>query len=678
MRKVSKFLISTLLILTGGTLLFLRAQNEARILHRDPKVLLDRFYLLKKSNREAAIKSLVILLKQEQHHTVALKELSQLYLEENNYKAAAPLVLALHHQSPNNAEYRYLLATMYYEKGSWEQAYPLLLGLTQSREQNFKVEAQNLLNQMASSVPTYQEGAQSKPVEEVLNQKQPQFTNILLSQFYQLKSESPKQAEQLLDLLDLMNTDNATIPMEIGYLHIQKNNNAQAINYFLQAYNKQPNPATALQLAYLYVTQNNYKEAEQYFLLAMRADNEETKSAAARGYQLSQQTLNPQKQVTLEIKSKEQVLLDHFYLLKKTNKKNAWVLINQIIRGYPNNLLALKEAGFLAIDLDYRAEAISCFTRAYELSRHPEIAMQLGYLYDQPDNKTNHTNNKYLAYHYFNLATFSNNKELELRAQNALTNLAGLQTKTLPSPLFSEIFYTPFSQTRFGLTVRPFIARFGIESKNKWQTKLYFVLRQTEDNKSFSSGQIPQIYEDNVRVTGLGLQITPFPAIPMVGFIEAGRAYDLVYRARDRWRNDVRSGLMYYNEFGARPAYWDKLQINLNYYSTLYADFTYFSRYNNNFIGTIKTHQGIRLAQYHSTMLNLYVTGRVIEDTNRDFFNNIAEVGPGVGFIPSNRYPVELRFEHIKGQYLPQGKTDNPYPTHYTNNTVQFFFYVKL
>jgi len=95
-------------------------------------------------------------------------------------------------------------------------------------------------------------------------------------------------------------------------------------------------------------------------------------------------------------------------------------------------------------------------------------------------------------------------------------------------------------------------------------------------------------------------------------------------------------------------------------------------------IGVVRTHQGIRLAQYHSSMLSAYLTGRVIEDTRREFFNNLVEVGPGIALTPSNRFNLQLRLEHVNGTYLPAGRSHNPYGKNYTNNLVQLLFYAKI
>ncbi len=162
-----------------------------------------------------------------------------------------------------------------------------------------------------------------------------------------------------------------------------------------------------------------------------------------------------------------------------------------------------------------------------------------------------------------------------------------------------------------------------------------------------------------------------------MSFLEIGAAYDLVYRNRAPWRWDLRGGVMYFENVGKKPAYFDTVQYCGGYYADWYGDATYFTRYSN-LIGLINTHQGIRLLEYHSSMLNAYITGRVMADTQREFFNNLAETGLGVAFVPSNRFHLQLRFEHIKGMYLPAGATVNPYSQYYTNNVVQLLFYAKF
>lgn len=675
MFKINKiiFLLITVFCILAA-LVFL-AFNEAKILRRDPSVLMNRYYLLKQKNPDAAENALSVILRQDASYLPALNELSQIYIRKKNTKAALPLLEQLHAEFPDDPKYTQQLAYLYYDNGNWQQARSLFAQLVKETSPGFKQEALVMLDKMASYFPYYRTYA----LADLKNVKQQSSSSrvvpILLDYYYKIKKDTPVQAKNLLALLDLLSQDNPLIHEEMGYIALQKGDQDQAISYFSRAYDETASPQLALQLAYLYMNKTNHEKAASLFLLASSSNDPRIRNAAFRGYDVANMNghigLTNELTAQKSMASEDTLLLDQYFALKKHNTDMAWVLIQQIIKKYPNNIMALKEGGFLAIDKGHRAKAITYFTKAYELTWQPDLAMQLGYLYDQ-------TPNKALAYRYFIQATRTKDKNLELRAQNAMTNLAGLQTKALPPPYFGELFFDPFSQSRFGLTVRPLVARLGIENNNKLQTKEYLVFRQTEDNKSESLGQLPQIYEDNVRIIGGGLQITPIKNFPVVGFVEAGMAYDLVYRDRDRWRGDLRGGLMYYNEFGKIPAYFNELKIGTDYYSTLYGDITYFSRYDNNVIGTLKTHQGIRLAQYKSSMLNLYLSGRVIEDTRREFFNNIAEIGPGIGFIPSNRFRVQLRYEHLKGIYLPAGGSFNPYGKYYTNNIVQLFVYAKI
>ena len=515
---------------------FFAAVHQSKLFHRDPRVLMDKYYQLRKSNPDAAKKALLVVLQQDANYLPALREGSQLYLYEQNLREAQPLLMRLHRLLPNNNQYRFQLGYLYYLKGEWQKATALFLQMKASARNEFFSQAQQSLKAMASYLPNYN------------------FSSI----FERMIVQKPAKNTTELTSMVCKNQQNG---QELG---------------------------------------------------------------------------------------KRKMLVQ-----KKTDR--------------------LKQRGYTAISQGHSLQAIEYFKQDYILTHDASDAMQLGYLYDG-------LNDKPKAYSYFQKATKSTDPALALNAQNALTHLAGLQTKTLTTPYYGELFFNPFTQTRFGLTVRPMVARLGVEQKNRLQTKEYLFLRRTDDNRSESLGKISQIYEDDVQVTGMGVQVTPIPSFtPLIGFFEAGAAYDLVYRDRDRWRSDFRGGLMYYQDFGKAPAYYDRFTTSYCYYSDWYGDMTYFSRYNNNVIGGIRTHQGIRLFQYHSSMLNLYMVGRVLGDTQHVFYNNFAEVGPGIAFVPSNRFNVQLRFEHVKGAYLPASSIPpNPYAKHYTNNFLQLLFYVKI
>ncbi len=495
--------------------------------------------------------------------------------------------------------------------------------------------------------------------------------HVLMDLYYQLKQTNPAGAERALSIVLQQDPNHlpALIESSQWFVHEQDWIRARPVLERLHALLPENN-TYAFQLAHLYYHEGDWQHAQPLFL------------------SLNQHTSRPVRikaQAALNaMASYVPGYMDYTFIQYQATRSGAFFssaprhpespptvpkTSGSLRQTHPHQTDA--EKGYVALSHGHRIEALAYFTRAYSVTQSPDIAMQLGYLYDE-------LNDKPQAYRYFSAASSSSDPAHALRAQQALTHLGGLQTKALPAPYFSEVFFTPFTQSRFGLTVRPLIARAGVEQENRFKTKEYVFLRRTDDNRSVHLGQVSQIYEDDVQITGVGAQITPFSTLPVVGFVEAGTAYDLVYRARDRWRGDLRAGVMYYQNVGCKPDYYDRLKISRDYYSEWYADMIYFSRYQNNVIGGVVTRQGIRALQYKSSLLNVYWVGRVLADTQRIFYNNFAEMGPGVAWVPSNRWNVQLRFEHLNGVYLPAGNIPNPYPKHYTNNVVQLLFYVKI
>ncbi|QDQ40028.1 hypothetical protein E3226_006250 [Legionella geestiana] len=594
------------------------AIREAHELRRDPGVMMNRYYLLKKTNPEAARRTLDIILRDNPHYAPAREALAAATRPPET-SATEPLILT-----------------------------SLITPIT--------------------SIDT---------LHQPLVERPSLLVQALKTKYWSEKAAKDSSSADTLSLLRHVAPLDPQVLLEAGYDALADNKKQDALVLFETAFQQEPAPGLALQIAYLYMDTGKPEAALPFFLIAATQGEGEGRDAALRGVDyvaaLNAQNAAAASQPGAEQAplSPEQVKMDEFYALLKHDKKAAWVLIQEIVKAFPKNVAALKSAGYLAAEFKHTRAAIRYFTSAYDLTYDPAIALQLGYLYDV-------INVKPTAYQYFQWATASTDNTVVYRAQNAMTNLRGLQTKALPDPWFGEIFFTPFSQSQFGLTVRPLVARLGVEHNNQFQTKTYLVFRQTDDNKTNSFGQLPQIFEDNVRVIGTGVQVTPIAGIPLIAFVEGGAAYDLIFRFRPRWRPDLRAGIMYYREFGAQPAWYEHFRVGVDYYSTAYLDITYFSRYQNNVIATLKTHQGVRLLQYKSSMLNLYWEGRVIEDTQRQFFNNIGETGPGIGYIPSNRFNFEIRAEHLRGVYFPVGASFNPYPPYYTRNVVQMLFYARV
>lgn len=636
--KIGWYLITISVI----TIMIYFAYQQGKTFERDPVYLLNQYYIKRKQDPVQARQALVILLRQDPHHEEALKNMAYSYINANQPEKAIPYMKKLKAYFPENPDYA--LNFNYLKQKSKEKMSKVSLSKTPK---------------MVVALSPHQQLKQS--------------IDVLLNQFYQTNKEDRKKAFKQLKHLQTIAPDNPAVLRALGYYYLKYYQPQQALEAFGKAYQQQPTEALALQIAYLFVTLNQPEQAKNYFQAAMLSKDPQIVADARRGYDMIKKEREPEKLIRIasatQLSTRDEAL-NQYYKLEKINSRQAWHLITRLTIQYPRDINILKTAGYLGIKLQRIKQANRFFLRIYALNHSPNIALQIAYLFNQM--KENHK-----AYHYFKLAAKSRNPEVSLKANRAMTTLRGIQTKFYPKPYFSQILFEPFSQTRFGLTVTPLIMRFGVEKKDWFNSKFYMVYRQTLDNKSANLGQLPQIFEDNVRILGLGIQLQPVKDVPLIGFFEAGQGYDVIDRNRSRWRNDFRGGLVYFNEFGAMPSYYDQQKWSHDYYSQLYGDAIYYSRYDDNVIATVRTRQGIRLWQHHSTMLNLYITGRIVVDKNRDFFNNIAEIGPGVSLIPLNRYSVILRYEYIRGVYLPAGGSFNPYNKYYNNSTIQLIYYLN-
>lgn len=370
--------------------------------------------------------------------------------------------------------------------------------------------------------------------------------------------------------------------------------------------------------------------------------------------------------------SERDQLLNAFYQEKAKDPQKALGIILHLLALYPNNLVALKETGYLYLTYGNQAAALPFFFRAYALTHDPHLAMQIAYCYNiLGDNRS--------AYRYFSLATLnsSTDPELNLKAQIAMTNLAGFQMKILPNPFYAEIYYAPFYFNRFRLVVNPFVARFGMILNKDYNVRLYTSFSWSRDDRSSASTQISQIYNDDIALTSLGLSAQPIKKFPLIAFAQVGRAYDLL-GVQPIWRNDFRGGFVYFNRWGASPTFSENAAFPIKWVGSMYADAIYYSRYQDT-ISDSRLRQGLRIFQAQSTEVDFYLTGHMILDTKHEFYNNIIEYGPGIAIIPSTRYNNSIRLESLRGYYLPvNSPSPNPYGSHYTNQVIQLETYLQF
>ena len=384
-------------------------------------------------------------------------------------------------------------------------------------------------------------------------------------------------------------------------------------------------------------------------------------------------------------------LLNFYYNYKEKNPLKAKKALELILKQDPSNPSANKLYQSITTPEIPPKKPIypSSFIEPFQLpfgSMPPPLAPQekqreafnIGYIYAAQ--KNNHQ-----SVHFCSLAAKTTSPKLKKKAELAMPPMGSSQFQALSKPFFAELYAAPFHLSRFDLGVLPTIARAGLTLNEQHPTDLYLSWRRTKDNRSGTiqdliiQNSISQIFEDDFAIYAAGLRTYLWPKLPLQTFVEIGQAEDLVYRTRSTWRNDVRGGLVYYNAWGEQPTWTAKLTFPWKWVSTLYADTIYYSRYQNNIIGTTWFRPGLRVATFQSASLDIYVANYVILDKNKEFYNNVYVVGPGLVFQPSNRLNVLFRLESLQGYYIPvNSPTPNPYRSKYSNNLAMVEVYFRL
>lgn len=667
-----------LFILIIFYLLIHSAMKNIHSVKRDIPTLLNFYYTHKNTEPLKAKEALDLILQQDPNNPVAIGAKTNWFLQKGDTHSALDFLQENHLLYPKNQTITYELAKIYILLNQYKNAKPLLTSLMVATDKAKQKEAQVLYQSIfpEEHISPIQESLSSF-IEPVHFHHKLDFT-ALYQRVDEIMNLQPESARNYLQHILLIDPNNSEAYSKLGYLELMQKNNESALFYLVKAFSIKPNPTLAVQIAYLFAQKKDKKQAVFFFTYGLTYGNAQLKkqSQQALSYLEKEQQIAKNSTPPQNL-SPEEILWNRFYQNRKINPSLASKTIFILLSMHPKDIKTIKEAAYFEMAQKNTTQAIELWKRAYALDHNPASALSIGYLYDEQ-------NNKYFAFRYFNYASKTSNMEVKTKAELAKTGLAGSQFKILPNPYFAEFYTFPFYYSRFDLGVLPIISRLGKTIK-QINTDLYFSYRRTKDNRSGTlqglliQNSIPQIFEDNAAIYSAGIRKFPWPKIPVLAFLEIGGAEDLVYKFRPRWRKDVRGGLVYYNAWGVKPTYTNKLTLPLKWIITLYSDMIYYSRYNDNIISTSWFRPGFRVATYHSSSLDLYMANYLILDKNHEFYNNIYSLGPGIALQPNNRINVVFRFEALQGYYIPvNSPTPNPYKSHYWNNLAMLEIYFRF
>lgn len=523
--------------------------------------------------------------------------------------------------------------------------------------------------------------------------------HALINDYYKLRENSPVEAKMILEGAAKKHPEDALIQTELAYLYLKEKQLTNALNQFKLAYKLNPNDTIiAQQIDYLTQTLNDKAtdiQFQQNKEAASVLKNYDEKLSAilyvnwTKSLNLMNETAITSSMVipaTLKNKTNKAVkikvrhlkaipisensLLNAYYNVKKKDLTKAKLILQKLISRYPNNITAQKEMGYLLIAEKQNAVAVKYFIKAYSLNPKDDyVAAQVGYLLDALDQHKQ-------AYYYFENSFKSREKTLRDKSYQALVVLAPYAHKIIPDPYFIDLYASPLYYSRFDLLITPMWLRAGRTFGKAQQLEVYFNFMFNKDNRSgdHDVNSLPNIFEDNYLIYGVGVRYKPFIKIPVVAYAELGLAYDLLPRNRARWQNDFRTGLLSYYNWSTLAPYADSFRLPFTQVGDVYSSAVYYTRYHD-VIADARIREGFKALQYKEFSVDLYGRVFAITDSKHYFYNNLYEYGPGIAIIPFARWPLIIRLERRYGNYIKVNSPDpNPYGSHYSSNTVMVEF----
>ena len=290
----------------------------------------------------------------------------------------------------------------------------------------------------------------------------------------------------------------------------------------------------------------------------------------------------------------------------------------------------------------------------------------------------------------------------EVKENNANTPIAGQARNRLDSipPIanldkwyWGEAYFSGEYLGRFGSIVGSGFARHGYFVPHARWLQPYAEMRFTADTRS-TVGRERTIIADNFLGFSLGVRAQPFPTEYFFFYISGGINKDLLDLRHDGdWAWDSQGGVYGFKSWGpgtvllARGA-GEAIPATGNLPATIStantgpemetgstnwffwrgdwfvdsgADFSYYQRYSS-WIGYGQAHEGFRLFQISPRIAcDAYAVENLSWDVRGNYFDNLAEVGPGVRllWVPRRHMEVVLRGEWLNGYYFGRDDLHN-------------------
>jgi hypothetical protein len=237
---------------------------------------------------------------------------------------------------------------------------------------------------------------------------------------------------------------------------------------------------------------------------------------------------------------------------------------------------------------------------------------------------------------------------------------------------WTRVYAVPYYDTRWETTFFQGFLQHGYYLTDDRMVTAYGFMMYSGDARS-NGGLAPSIFSDNAVILGVGARVTPLTGLQLS--VQQGIAIDLIQRGSSATtRGDFRAVATYGNGIYANYLYHQDWRYPVIPFADLYSSFGYYSRYQDG-IGYLQARGGLRLLEVSRTVGDIYGLAGFSKDTEKEYYNNVAEIGLGARLTPNVNWGLYLAGEYRRGTYLDIAtKTPLPYDSYYSSFRLYLIF----
>ncbi len=216
----------------------------------------------------------------------------------------------------------------------------------------------------------------------------------------------------------------------------------------------------------------------------------------------------------------------------------------------------------------------------------------------------------------------------------------------------------------------------GIRISGLWgrTAEFYVLLRYGKDQH--------RDFWNNRAEIGLGLRMKLAKKVFIAPYVELLGGYymkipDKYPQPEQKKYDDVRTGLLFWYGWDTYVSYSSLMSFPFILWGEIYSDVSYFKSQRKNVIGYCHIKSGFHMFQFWKSVIDIYGVSYLMKDTNKDFWNNKAEIGPGILIQPVSGLDLKFFMEYLFGTYFGiEGRDLNPYSQKYTDRRIGLIFWI--